>query len=120
VKYMLLIYQNPANWEELSDDERTSIFNEVDAIMSELTESGEWLGGEGLADPAQTKTVKVRDGAPVVTDGPYLEAKEHLVGYCLFDCETEERAVELATRWPDARHWAVELRPVMTPSGTEM
>ena len=120
MKYMLLIYQNPANWQELSDDERTSIFREVETIMSELTESGEWLGGEGLADPSQTKTVKVRDGAPVVTDGPFLEAKEHFVGYCLFDCETEERAVDLAARWPDARYWAVELRPLMTPSGTEM
>ena len=120
MKYMLLIYQNPQNWEALGEDEHKAVFNEVDEIMRELTASGEWIGGEGLADPSQTRTVKVRDGVPVVTDGPYLEAKEHLVGYCLFECETLERATEIATRWPDARHWAVELRPLMQQSGEEM
>jgi hypothetical protein len=64
--------------------------------------------------------VKVRDGVPAVTDGPYLEAKEHLVGFCLFECESVERATEIATRWPDARHWAVEVRPLMEAGGIEM
>jgi hypothetical protein len=120
VKYMLLIYQNPAGFQALSEEERNAVFADVDTIMNELTESGEWIGGEGLADPSQTKTVKVRDGAPAVTDGPYLEAKEHLVGYCMFECESIERATEIATRWPDARHWAVEVRPLMSAGGTEM
>jgi hypothetical protein len=120
MKYMLLIYQNPASFEALSEEERNAVFGEVDAIMKELTESGEWVGGQGLADPSNTKTVKVRDGVPAVTDGPYLEAKEHLVGYCLFECESIERATEIATRWPDARYWAVEVRPLMDAAGTEM
>jgi hypothetical protein len=120
VKYMLLIYQNPAGFQALSEEERNAVFADVDTIMNELTESGEWIGGEGLADPSQTKTVKVRDGVPAVTDGPYLEAKEHLVGYCMFECESIERATEIATRWPDARHWAVEVRPLMSAGGTEM
>ena len=93
---------------------------EAGAIVGELTESGEWIGGEGLADSSRTRTVQVRDGVPAVTDGPYLEAKEHLAGYCLFECNSPERAVEIATRWPDARYWAVELRPLMDPAGMEM
>jgi hypothetical protein len=117
MKYMLLIYQNPANWSELSDDDRNDVMNEADAIVAELSESGEWIGGDGLADPSATKTVQVRGGVPAVTDGPFLEAKEHLVGYCMFDCETIERAIEIATRWPDARYWAVELRPLMSAGG---
>jgi hypothetical protein len=120
VKYMLLIYQNPAGFEALSEEERNAVFEDVDTIMKELSESGEWIGGDGLADPSQTKTVKVRDGVPAVTDGPYLEAKEHLVGFCLFECESVERATEIATRWPDARHWAVEVRPLMEAGGIEM
>jgi hypothetical protein len=120
VKYMLLIYQNPQNWQALTPDERAGIGNEATAIMNELVQSGEWIGGEGLADPATTKTVRVRDGVPAVTDGPYLEAKEYLCGYCLFQCETPERAVEIATRWPDARYWVVELRPLMSGAGVEM
>ena len=57
---------------------------------------------------------------PAVTDGPYLEAKEHLAGYCLFECESEQRALEIATRWPDARYWGVELRRLMDAGGLEM
>jgi hypothetical protein len=120
MKYMLLIYQNPTGWEALSEAERDRVMNEAGAIVNELTESGELIGGEGLADPSNTRTVQVRDGVPAVTDGPYLEAKEHLVGYCLFQCESLERATEIATRWPDARYWAVELRPLMAEAGTEM
>jgi hypothetical protein len=120
MKYMLLIYQNPASFEAIADEERDQVFGEVGALVDELTKSGEWIGGGALAHPSNTKTVKVRDGVPVVTDGPYLEAKEHIVGYCMFECESLERATEIAARWPDARHWAVELRPLMTQAGTEM
>ena len=120
MKYMLLIYQNPANWQALPDDERDAIMNEATTIMNEMTASGEWIGGDGLADPSQTKTVKVRDGVPTITDGPYLESKEHLVGFSLFECESMERATEIATRWPDARHWAVEVRQLMEAGGIEM
>jgi hypothetical protein len=120
MKYMLLIYQNPANWQELPDGERDAIMSDAGAIVEELTASGELIGGEGLADSSLAKTVRVRDGVPAVTDGPFVEAKEHLAGYCLFECETPERAIEIAVRWPDARHWAVELRPLMSASGEEM
>jgi hypothetical protein len=118
VKYMLLIYNNPAMLEALPEAEMNAIMNEVGSIMSELQERGEWLGGEGLAHPSQTKTVRVRDGVPAVTDGPYIESKEQFAGYCML--ETPERAVEIATRWPDARFAWVELRPLMHGSGDEM
>ena len=94
MKYMLLIYQNPANWQELPDRERDAIMSDAGAIVEELTASGELIGGEGLADSSLAKTVRVRDGVPAVTDGPFVEAKEHLAGYCLFECETPERAIE--------------------------
>lgn len=120
MKYILLIYQNPAAAQALSEDERNQIFGEVDKIITELTESGEWIGGEGLADGSQTRTIRVRGGVPAVTDGPFLESKEQLAGYSLFECETPERAIEIAARWPDARYWAVELRPLMQAGGSEM
>jgi len=120
MKYMLLIYNNAATLQALSEDERNAIFSEVDAIMKELTESGELVGGEALADASNTKTVRVRDGVPAITDGPFVEAKEQLAGYLMVECETPERATEIAARWPDARHWAMEVRPLMVPSGTEM
>jgi hypothetical protein len=120
MKYMLLIYNNPDYLQSLPKEDLDAIFDEVGAIMDELTKSGEWIGGEGLAHPSQTKTIRVRDGVPAITDGPFLESKEQFAGYCLFDCETPERAAEIAARWPDARYAAVELRAVMQQSGTEM
>jgi hypothetical protein len=119
VKYMLLIYQNQVSREALAADP-DGLMGEVDALIAELTESGEWVGGEALADASQARTVQVRGGMPAVTDGPFLEAKEHLAGYCLVECETLERAVEIAARWPDARLCAMEVRPLMDPSGMEM
>jgi hypothetical protein len=120
VKYMMLLYMNPDSLAALSEEERNQIFSEVDEVMAELQKSGEWVGGEALADPSQSKVVKSRSGVPAVTDGPYLEAKEQFAGFCMIECETEQRAIEIAARWPDARYNGVELRRVMTPSGTEM
>jgi hypothetical protein len=120
MKYLLLIYQNPATWQGLPESEKQSFMSEAGAIMNELVESGEWVGGEGLADPSTAKTVRVRNGVPAVTDGPFAEAKEQMVGYCIVDCYSPERAVEIAARWPDARLWGIEVRPIMSPDGAEM
>ncbi|WP_243717346.1 YciI family protein [Actinomadura darangshiensis] len=118
---MLLIFNRPGFLEELTEDERTALFAEVDGIMKELNDSGEWVGGEALADPSATKTVLARGGQPAVTDGPFLEAKEHFAGYLTVDCESQERAVEIARRWPDIRYGGrMEVRAVMSGSGTEM
>jgi hypothetical protein len=120
MKYMLLIHNNPATYEAWTEEERNALFAEVDVIMKELVDSGEWLGGEALADASRTKTVRVRDGVPVVTDGPLAEAKEQFAGYLMVECESTERAVEIAARWPDARYFAMEVRPLMDGSGAEL
>jgi hypothetical protein len=120
MKYMLLIYNNPAVYEAWSEQERQALFEEVDVVMKELTESGELIGGEALADPSTTKTVRVRDGVPVTTDGPFAEAKEQFAGYLTVECDSVERAVEIAARWPDAKHFAMEVRAVVHTSGAEM
>jgi hypothetical protein len=96
------------------------VMADVGDIMGELEQSGEWVGGEALADPSNTRTVRVRDGVPAVTDGPFVEAKEQLAGYCIVECESPERAIEIAARWPDARYWAMEVRPLMEAAGEEM
>jgi hypothetical protein len=120
VKYMLLIYNNPATYEALPQDERDALFAQVDKVMAELNESGELLADAALADASNGKTVRVRDGVPVATDGPFVEAKEQFAGYLLVDCETEDRAVEIAASWPDAKYFAMEVRPIMHQSGADM
>ena len=120
MKYLLMIYNNMAAYNAMPEDERNAIFSEVDQILDDLKKSGEFVGGEGLADVSQTKTVRVRNGVPAVTDGPFVEAKEQMGGYLIVDCETTERAVEIAASWPDARYFAMEVRPIMQTASDDM
>jgi hypothetical protein len=129
MKYLLLIYSNPVNWEhpmflnqdeELTPAERQARLEEHNRLVEEIAASGELIDAAPLADPLITRTVRVRDGLPGVTDGPFLDSKEHLAGYFVLDCESPERAIEIAARFPDARYSAVEVRPIMDPSGFEM
>jgi hypothetical protein len=120
VKYMLLIYDNPETRELFFGEHGKALMSEMDALMKELTESGELVGGEALADPSNSRTVRVRNGVPAITDGPFAEAKEHMGGYLIVECETPERATEIAARWPSARFCAMEVRPIMDTAGTEM
>ena len=120
MKYILLIYDNPDTREAFFGAEGEGLTGEMDALMDELTESGELIGTEALADPSNTRTVRVQEGVPVVTDGPLAEAKEHFGGYLMVECETIDRAVEIASAWPSARFAPMEVRPVMDPGGMEM
>jgi hypothetical protein len=121
VKYVVLIYSNPGAFEALSPSDRDQFMSDADAYLREFTETGELLGeGSGLADPSLGKTVRVRDGVPAVTDGPFAEAKEHLAGFYVLDVENIERATEIVARDPAARLWAAEVRPIMDTAGVEM
>lgn len=120
LKYLLLIHQNPTAVQALSEADKESLMSDAGKIMDELGETGEWVGGEALADPTTAKSVRVRDGVTAVTDGPYAEAKEQFVGYCIVDCDGIDRAVEIAAQWPDARLWGMEVRAVLSPDGVEM
>ncbi len=131
MKYMLLIYGNPENWEHplfrqdprflaMPEEERAELTRQAEAVHEEISASGELVSGTALADPVNARTVRVRDGVPVTTDGPYGEAKEQLAGYFVIDCDSPARAAEIAARFPDARLSAVEVRPIMDASGEEM
>jgi len=121
VKYIALIHNNPAAWEALSQDERDLHNRDADVYLRRLTESGELAGGAVvLAHPSNAKTVRVRNGVPAVTDGPFAEGKEVLAGYYVLECENIERATELVEEDPSARHFAVEIRPIMHMGGTDL
>ncbi len=124
MKFMLLIWSNPANWEALSASERATLageaYDEHAALDAALMGSGELMISAALADPITTRTIRVRDGVVASTDGPYAEAKEYLVGYYMVECEGLDRATEIAARVPDARWERVEIRPAMEVTGLEM
>jgi hypothetical protein len=123
VKYLILIHSNPtflALWEGLSDAERVEFGRGHRALSKELAASGELIVSEGLADPSLAKRVSVREGRTITSDGPFAEAKEHLAGFYLVECDSIERAIEHAARVPDAAYGEVEVRPVLDLSGMEM
>jgi hypothetical protein len=123
VKYLILIYSNPASreiWEGFSDEQRAEGFRYYGALTEELAASGELIVTEALADASLTRRVTVRDGRTVTSDGPFAEAKELLAGFFLVECDSMERAVEIAARMPEAELGLIEVRPVLTLGGMEM
>jgi hypothetical protein len=120
MKYMLLIYSNPESWAGLSAEQREALGRDHAALTEELAEQGLLVSSAGLADPITSRTVMVRNDTQTTTDGPYAEAKEHLAGFYLVECDNVDQAIEYAARMPDAKYVAVEVRPVMDRSGLEM
>ncbi|WP_217708169.1 YciI family protein [Nonomuraea rhodomycinica] len=112
---MLIMHNNPQVWDALTDQEREEVMSGHGAFMETVRTSGEMVGTVALADPSQSAVVRVRGGVPAVTDGPYLEAKEYLGGYYLVECDSRERALELAALIPDAgvEGVGIEVRPVV-------
>jgi hypothetical protein len=82
-------------------------------LDDDLVKSGEMVSNEGLADGSQAKTVRFENGVPVATDGPFAEAKESLVGYWIVDVDSEERAIEIASRIVAFVKAPIEVRQVM-------
>jgi hypothetical protein len=123
VKYLIMLYGNPttrAYWDALSDSEKAEAARPHYALSDELASTGELITAHQLADPSLGKRVAVRQGKAMVTDGPLAEVKELLAGFYLVECESMERAVEVASRVPEADFGLVEVRPVLEPGGLEM
>ena len=119
MKFLLIMHINPDVLNSLTEEEQNEIGTGHAAFMDAITKSGEMIITQALADPAQSAVVRVRGGQPVVTDGPFLEAKEHMGGFYLVDCENKERAIELAAQIPDAKFegLGIEVRQVMFSGG---
>lgn len=115
MKYMLLAYTNVADWNDvdLTSKEFQAMCDFYEELERELTESGEFVESRGLADPSQSRTVRKQGGVPMVTDGPFAEAKEALVSYSILDCDSYDRVLEIASRVVEATSDTVEVRPLV-------
>lgn len=135
MKYLVMVQGTQADYEAMrgkasatspawSEEELQAMFAYMGAINDDLSETGEFVDGQGLAEPAQTRHVTVGDdGKAVITDGPYSETKELLAGYWVLECESLERVTEIAdrvARCPQpagAPDYPVVIRPIMDGSG---
>jgi hypothetical protein len=114
MKYMLLIYQGE---NAMSDSDREHCYQESTQVAHELHASGKFLGANPLHPVSTATSVRVRDGKPLVTDGPFAETREALGGYFLIDAKNLDEAIGIAARIPGARKGTVEIRPVMEMPG---
>jgi hypothetical protein len=119
VKYLLMIYGNQEKWDAIPAADWPAAIARQDAFNTKYRETGELLGSYGLADAGQAKLVRRVAGVPAVTDGPYLETKEYLASFWLLDCDSEERALQIAADMPFADADPVELWPVLHESAAD-
>ena len=113
MKYMLLLASDPANEVNPGTPEFDAEMQEWFAYSQALVEAGAMVSGEALQGPETATTVQVRDGQRIVTDGPFIEAKEVLGGYYTIDVPDLDAAIEWAAKIPNVYHATVEVRPVM-------
>ena len=80
--------------------------------LDDLQARGRWVTGDQLAPPRRARTVRVRDGKPLITDGPFVETKEAVGGFDIIECGSLEEAVEIAAAHPIAKAGTIEVRPL--------
>ena len=110
MQYMLLVYDDPKAWPERSEDEYKGIYNEYAAVAQDAAtkHSAQLKGTE------EAKTVRIKDGDTLVTDGPFAETKETLGGYYLVEAGSIAEALKLAAKIPSARlGGSIEVRPIV-------
>jgi hypothetical protein len=120
MKYLLLLTNEAdeiAEWEKLSDEEKTKLreaevpkWNE---LFGQMMAKGQWVDGLELEEPKLAKSVRVREGETIVTDGPYAETREQIGGFFLVECGDLDEAIELATQVPVVTKASVEIRPLV-------
>ena len=114
MKYLLLIY---AEEKDLHEEYRRDCYVESAALARDLHARGKFITASPLQPTATARSVRVRDGKPLVTDGPFAETREQLGGFYLIDADDLDEAIAVAARVPVARLGTVEIRPVMEIPG---
>ena len=112
MKFMLLIYNDPALLDALPDGQTDSMMRDCFEHADELHREGRLLESRMLDEPRTARSVRIRKGRVTATDGPFAEAKEVLGGFNLIEARDMEEAVRIAEEFPWARTGCVEIRPV--------
>ena len=108
MKYMILTFASQQHYQEMvgqpseqpawTQEDWAALGAFMHTFNQELVDSGELVETRGLSAPVHTRRVRFKEGVPVVTDGPYAEAEEVLAGYWVVECESFDRATEIASR----------------------
>ena len=114
MKYMVMMFGDQASMVETKTSEWiVEMIAFMRQVNDDLSKAGELVAAEGLADASQAKTVRIEDGIPVATDGPFAESKESLAGYWIIDVESEQRALAFTSKVVAFTGGPIEVRQVM-------
>lgn len=125
MKYVIMLYGSQQDYDVLagrptakpamSPEELAAMHALMESIHKELAESGELVYAQGLTAPVHARRVQLQNRVPVVTDGPYPETQEVLAGLTIVECDSFDRATEIAARFvnPEADGEYVDVRPIV-------
>jgi hypothetical protein len=113
MKYLVLVYAEEAKLDALSDHEFQSLVQESLAYDEVMRKSGHYVASDALQSVRTAASVRVRDGRVFVTDGPFAETKEQLLGFILIDAKDRDDAIAVAAGFPVSRLGTIEVRPVL-------
>lgn len=111
MKYICLVYAEPDALSGLSPIEQSELDRDSLAYDAELQAGGHFIAASALQSVKTARTIRVRSGKPLVTDGPFAETKEVLCGFIFIEADDDDEARRIAERIPMARHGAIEVRP---------
>ena len=113
MKYLLLVCWDAESMDALAEPEPGDAAEE-DGFpwLDDLQARGRWITGDQLAPPRRARSVRVRDGKPIVTDGPFAETKEAVGGFDLIEADSLDEALEIAAGHPVAQSGTIEVRPL--------
>ena len=112
MRFLCLAYEEEQTFADMSRGEWDALRGETLAYVEALRKSGHLIATEPLKSSRTTATVRVRNGATSVLDGPYPDTKEQLGGYFVIEARDLREAIEVASRWPSARLGSIAVRPI--------
>ena len=112
MQYLLMIYQNEAEYAKNDAATTQKMLGEYQTFTQSIIQSGNFKGGDRLQPTTTATTVRVRDGKTLTTDGPFAETREQLAGYYMVDAKDLDSAIAIAARIPGARIGSIEVRPI--------
>jgi hypothetical protein len=117
MKYLLLVHHNEETFAQYSEAAKKAMLAESVQLTHALHANAKYVHASPLQPAATASVVRVREGKPVVTDGPFVETHEQLAGYFLIEAKDRDEAIRVAAQIPGARIGAVEVRPVTDITG---
>ena len=113
MRFMLLIYENEQAWNSRTESEHQEIYGEYRQLIEKLQSEGKYVTGNQLQPATTANTLRVRDGKPLVIDGPFAETREQLGGFFLIEVNDLNEAREIAAQIPSARTGTIEVRALV-------